>query len=74
MQGKTGMAQGKDIEGKEEIEASGDTIVLADAIGYIGEGLHAIARAIERLARAQEGDEPMDDDSDTYLDGTSKGA
>lgn len=55
-------------EGEETVEASGDTIVLAEAIGHVGEGLFAIARAIERLAAVESGeDEPQERLS--YMDG-----
>lgn len=53
----------------EEIEASGDSVVLAEAIGYVGEGLFAIARAIERLA--SDGT-PEEEEGDYYLDGKRK--
>lgn len=52
----------------EEISASGDTIVLAEAIGHVGEGLFAIARAIERLA-AVEGGEEEPQEQLSYMDG-----
>lgn len=59
-------------EAGEEIEVSGDAIALAEAIGYCGDGFHAIARAIEKLAASMNGDECDPEESETYLDGTRK--
>lgn len=54
------------------IEASGDSLVIADAIGYVGEGLHEIAKAIRELAKATAGDEYGEPEVETYLDGRAK--
>lgn len=56
----------------EEIEVSGDAIALAEAIGHCGDGLHAIARAVEKLAVSMNGDEGEPEESEVYMDGTSK--
>lgn len=56
----------------EEIAVSGDAIALAEAIGYCGDGFHAIARAIEKLAASMAGDEMEPEESEAYLDGTRK--
>lgn len=55
---------------EEQIEASGDAIVIADAIYG---GLAEIAGAIRELAKAQAGEDYGDaEESDTYLDGSRK--
>lgn len=55
---------------QEEIEASGDAIVIAGAIEY---GLGLIASAIRDLAKGMNGEEVIEDEqSETYLDGTRK--
>lgn len=59
-------------EASEEIETSGDAFILAEAIGYIGEGLHAIARAIERLAAANAGEDIDTQEIEYYMDGKRK--
>lgn len=59
-------------ETSEEIEVSGDAIAIAEAIGYCGEGFHAIARAIEKLAASMNGEEGEPEESETYLDGARK--
>lgn len=56
---------------EEEIQATGDAIVIAEAIGHVGEGLFAIAKAIRELARVEAGEE-IEEESETYLDGTRK--
>lgn len=59
-------------ETSEEIEVSGDAIALAEAIGYCGDGFHAIARAIEKLAVSMNGDEGEVEESEFYMDGKRK--
>lgn len=59
-------------ETSEEIEVSGDAIAIAEAIGYCGEGFHAIARAIEKLAVSMNGDEGEVEESEFYMDGKPK--
>lgn len=56
-------------EGEEEIEASGDSVVIAGGLHAIAEGLIRIAEAVNRLADAQtiEDDEPHEPLS--YMDG-----
>jgi hypothetical protein len=65
------MVKGSGGESQDAIEASGDTIVIADAI-YAG--LAEIAGAIREVAKALAGDEVGEpDESEVYLDGTRKG-
>lgn len=57
----------------EAVEASGDAILIADAIGHAGDGFHAIAWALQEIAKALSGDDYGDPvESDSYLDGTRK--
>lgn len=58
---------------EEEIQATGESIIIAEAIGHVGDGLFEIAAAIREYARAMNGDEVIEDEqSETYLDGTRK--
>lgn len=59
---------GKD-EGQEEIEATGDAIVIADSIRYAGE---QIAGSIRELARALEFNGEPEEEPEFYLDGSKK--
>lgn len=60
----------KAVEAENEIEASGDTVVLADAI-YGGFAL--LAGAVRELAKAMNGEpgEPQNDE-EFYLDGSKR--
>lgn len=58
-------------EGEEQIEASGDSIVIAGGLHAIAEGLQGIAEAINRLAAAQSLDEGDPQIQSRYLDGSS---
>lgn len=53
-------------EGTQEVEASGDAIVIADAIRT---GLDGIAEAIRMVAREMRGEE-IEDEPKRYMDGT----
>lgn len=52
----------------QDIEATGDSIIISESLSHIGEGLFAIARAIERLAESQYGEEEPQEQL-TYMDG-----
>ena len=68
----TPQGSGEDDLG-ESVEGSTDTVIVADALSCIGEGLFAIAKSINRLAAAQEPDGINDpEELETYLDGTPK--
>lgn len=55
-------------DGQEEIAASGDSLVIADAIYG---GFQLVAAAIDRLTKSLEGEEESDDaQGEFYLDGS----
>lgn len=59
----------QEAEGEEgSIEASGDALVIADAIYG---GFQLLAAAVDRLTKSMEGDDPEDDrQGEFYLDGS----
>lgn len=65
------MADGEVRESEDEIEASGDAVVIAEAI-YAG--LSKIAQSLDRIAKIlsdeYEGDDP--DKTSSYMDGSFK--
>lgn len=64
------MVKGTNVEGQETVEASGEAIVIADAIYG---GLAEIASAIREVAKAIAGDDVGEpEESETFLDGTRK--
>ena len=66
------MAQENDTQGGgevREIEASGDAIIIADAIYG---GLAEIAAGLRAIAKALEGEEGEPQEEEYYLDGTKK--
>lgn len=56
-------------EGQEgsSVEASGDALVIADAIYG---GFQLLAAAVDRLTASMDGEEPEDEEPETYLDGS----
>lgn len=78
--GKTGSSEetsgGEDqgSEGEMEVEASGDALVIADAIAGHAGAIHDLADAIRGYAKVMAAENGMDDGEveDTYLDGTRK--
>ena len=65
------MADGEVRESEDEVEASGDAVVIAEAI-YAG--LSKIAQSLDRIAKIlsddYEGDNP--EEISSYMDGSSK--
>lgn len=55
-----------------EIEASGDAIIIADAIACLADAISALARATRYSADAMNDMPEAEQHTDTYLDGTKR--
>lgn len=68
------MVKEENGRGEEEIEASGDAIIIAESIAHIGDGLFEIARAIREYTRELNGSYEDDNhyEEEYYLDGARK--
>lgn len=71
---ETGGSENRSGEESMEVEASGDALVIADAIAGHAGAIHDLADAIRGYARVMAAENGMDDGEveDTYLDGSRK--
>lgn len=60
-------AENQNADETEQIEATGDSFIIAGGLHAIADGLHAIARSIKLLA--DPANEEDIDEGPTYLDG-----